>query len=85
MPRIPVINIAALFESDEAAKAAVDHKIAEAAFDIGFMVVIGYPLDVKVGVAERRKLLKLFDLPQDAQRPYWKRNFAPENPHIYRG
>ena len=85
MPRIPVINIAALFESDETAKTAVDHKIAEAAFDIGFMVVTGYPSDVKVGVAERRKLLKLFDLPQDAQRPYWKRNFAPENPHIYRG
>ena len=85
MPRIPVINIVVLFESDEAAKAAFDRKIAEAAFDIGFMVVIGYPSDVKVGVAERRKLLKLFDLPQDAQRPYWKRNFAPENPHIYRG
>ncbi len=85
MSRIPIINVAALFGNDEAAKAAADGKIAEAAFDIGFMVVTGYPADIKVGVAERRKLLKLFDLPQDVQRPYWKRNFAPENPHIYRG
>lgn len=85
MHKIPIVDISPLFGRNQAAIVATDQQIAEAAFDIGFMVVRGYPSDIKVGAAERRKLLKLFDLPQDVQRPYWKRNFAPENPHIYRG
>ncbi len=85
MARIPEIDIGPLFGGDAAAIAATDQQIAEAAFDIGFMVVRGYPSDIRVGAVERRKLHRLFDLPQDVQRPYWKRNFAPENAHIYRG
>lgn len=85
MTKIPVIDIGPLFGPDEAAKTATDQEIAEAAFDIGFMVVRGYPSNIKVGAAQRTELLKLFDIPPDKQRPYWKRNFAPENPHLYRG
>jgi isopenicillin N synthase-like dioxygenase len=85
MSEIPIIDIGPLFGADPAARAAADGKIAEAALDIGFMVVTGHPADLRVGPAERAVLLKLFDLPMAVQRPLWKRNFAPENAHIYRG
>ncbi len=85
MSEIPIIDIGPLFGDDTEAKAKTDHKIAEAAFDIGFMVVENYPSEIQVGADERRKILKLFDIPEADQRPYWKRNFAPENTHLYRG
>ncbi len=85
MADIPVIDISALFSGDPGPRALVDRMIARAAFDIGFMVVVGHPEALKVGQAERRNLTRLFDLPMALQRPLWKRNFAPENRHIYRG
>ena len=85
MAEIPVIDISALFGEDPVPRALVDRRIARAAFDIGFMVVVGHPARLKVGHIERQTLIKLFDLPMALQRPLWKRNFAPENPHIYRG
>lgn len=85
MNKIPVIDVGPLFGDDLAARADADKGIAEAAFDIGFMVVTGHPADMRVGRSERATMLKLFDLPMAVQRPLWKRNFAPENPHIYRG
>lgn len=85
MQDIPLIDIGPLFGKDDKAQAEVDRAIAKAAFDIGFMVITGQPKDLSVGADARATMLKLFDLPQDVQRPFWKRNFAPENPHIYRG
>jgi isopenicillin N synthase-like dioxygenase len=85
MTEIPIVDIGPLFSADPAARAMADAAIAEAAFDIGFMVVTGHPPDLRVGPAERAVLLKLFDLPMAVQRSLWKLNFAPENPHIYRG
>jgi isopenicillin N synthase-like dioxygenase len=85
MTDIAVINIGALFGDDAGAIREIDRQIARAAFDIGFMAVTGYPADLQVGPDARKVLLKLFDLPVAAQRPFWKRNFAPENKHIYRG
>lgn len=85
MSEIPIIDIGPLFEDDSEARAETDHKVAQAAFDIGFMVVVNYPADIRVGAGERRRMLRLFDIPEENQRPYWKRNFAPENPHLYRG
>jgi isopenicillin N synthase-like dioxygenase len=85
MTRIPIIDISALFGGDAEKIARTDKEIAEAAFDIGFMVVTGHPTELKVGPGERREMLKLFDLPMAVQRPCWKRNFAPENANLYRG
>ncbi len=85
MAEIPVIDISALFGEAPGPCALVDRRISQAAFDIGFMVVVGHPASLKVGQAERQSLIKLFDLPMAVQRPLWKRNFAPENAHIYRG
>jgi isopenicillin N synthase-like dioxygenase len=85
MNAIPIIDIGPLFAANPATSAITDARIAEAAFDNGFMVVTGHPSEMRVGPAERAVMLKLFDLPMAVQRPLWKRNFAPENPHIYRG
>ena len=85
MNEIPIVDIGPLFGDDAVARGAADARIAEAAFDIGFLVVTRHPSELSVGPAERAVMLELFDLPMPVQRPLWKRNFAPENPHIYRG
>ncbi len=85
MPDIPLIDIAPLFDGATPRRDAADQDIARAAFDIGFMVVVGHPAHLPVGAEQRANLLKLFELKEADQRPFWKRNFAPENTHIYRG
>ncbi len=85
MSTIPTIDIAPLFGTDTAARARVDAAIAEAAFEIGFMTIVGHPTSLAVGAAERTRMLQLFALAEEAQRPLWKRNFAPENHSLYRG
>lgn len=85
MPKIPLIDISALFGDDPQAITDTDQVLAKAAFDIGFMAVTGHPAHLSVGPDERARMLRVFDIPTDQQRPMWKRNFAPENTHIYRG
>ena len=82
---IPIIDIAPLFGDAGADRDAVDRAIGAAAFDIGFMVVIGQPPSFRVGPRRQACLLRLFDMPPASRRPLWKRNFAPENGHLYRG
>ncbi len=85
MPRIPVIDIAPLFNGDDAQRARVDAAITEAAHGIGFMTVVGHPAGLPVGPGERALMLELFKLSPAQQRPLYKRNFAPENKLLYRG
>ena len=85
MNQIPVVDIGPLFGDDPDSRAATDRRIADAAFDIGFLVVEGHPDGLGVGPRERWTMLELFDIAEADQRPSWKRNFAPENPHVYRG
>ena len=85
MSRIPTIDIAPFFNADAAARTRVDATIGEAAFDIGFMTIVGHPATLALGAAERTRMLQLFALPEEAQRPLWNRNFAPENASLYRG
>jgi isopenicillin N synthase-like dioxygenase len=85
MTNIPIINISSLFTKNGVQKKKVDQQIAKAAFEVGFMVVVGHLKKLKVTQTERDIMLKIFDLPEEKQRPFWKRNFAPENSHIYRG
>jgi isopenicillin N synthase-like dioxygenase len=83
--RIPDIDVGALFGGSPEDMQRVDSQIEHAAFVAGFMTVHGFPKQLPVGKHRRNLLLQLFELPMSAQRPLWKRNFAPENAHIYRG
>ena len=85
MQEIPIINVGGLFTNNDKERIYIDQQIAKAAFDIGFMVIKGYPKDLRVNQNERDIILKLFSIPEDKQKPYWKRNFQPNNSHIYRG
>lgn len=49
------------------------------------MTVHNTPLSDHLDASRRRSILRLFDLPEHAQRRLWKSNFAPENPNLYRG
>ena len=82
---IPIIYIGLLFGDAGARRDAVDQAIGAAAFDIGFMVVACHPQWMRVSAAQQACLLGLFEMPEAAQRPLWKRNSAPENRHLYRG
>lgn len=82
---IPAIDIGPLFESNRADKAAIDDAILHAAFDVGFMTITGVPHLETVGPRACKSILRLFDVPKEQQRSLWKKNFAPENPNLYRG
>jgi isopenicillin N synthase-like dioxygenase len=84
---IPIIDVSALFATEGHAgeRAAVDRLISRAACDIGFMTIAGTPHRAATGPAKHHSLLRLFGMPLAAQRPLWKKNFAPENPNLYRG
>lgn len=85
MSVIPLINIAALFAGPSAARDQADAALAHAAFEIGFMTVRGQPPELRANDADRRLSLRLFEIPPSGQRSLWKRNFAAENRHLYRG
>ena len=82
---IPEIDISALFEESGRNHEATDRQICEAACDVGFMTISGVPHPERVAPTVRESLLRLFRIPEEEQRKLWKKNFAPENPNLYRG
>jgi isopenicillin N synthase-like dioxygenase len=82
---IPIIDIAALFGSDSAARRAADLAIITAAMGSGFMLVTGLPSGMPIAPAQLQALKQIFDLPPEAQRRLWRQKFAAENCNIYRG
>jgi isopenicillin N synthase-like dioxygenase len=84
---IPTIDIGSLFESVSESKGqgATDLAIYRAASRSGFMVITGTPHPEELGADRRKSMLRIFGLPEAEQRRLWKRNFAPENPNLYRG
>jgi isopenicillin N synthase-like dioxygenase len=82
---IPTIDVSKLFGGVGADTRAVDRRICAAACDVGFMTITGVPFQDEIGPAVRDSLIRLFRLPEDEQRKLWKKNFAPENPNLYRG
>lgn len=82
---IPVIEVSPLFGGPGAARDEIDRQVCEAASRVGFMTIAGAPLGEAAGREARSSLLRLFGLPNDQQRRLWKKNFAPENPNLYRG
>ena len=82
---IPEIDVSALFDDEGPDREPVDRRICEAACDVGFMSITGIPFPDAVGPDARNALLRVFRIPEQEQRRLWKKNFAPENPNLYRG
>lgn len=82
---IPAIDIAPLFAGPGAARDRTDAAIAEAAADIGFMLVGNLPSSIPIAPAQLQELKRVFALPAAEQRRLWRQKFAPENSNVYRG
>jgi len=82
---IPEIDVAALFDHPAGERDAVDRRVCQAACEVGFMTIVGAPVLEGAGSERRRSLLRVFELSAEEQRKLWKKNFAPENPNLYRG
>lgn len=83
--RIPVVDVAPLFDTEPAAWREPDRALAAAAQDIGFACIRGMPGEAAPGAAERGRLLAIFRLDEMSKRRLYRRKFAPENPNAYRG
>jgi isopenicillin N synthase-like dioxygenase len=81
----PTIGVAALFESDGAARKAVDDAFISAALDTGFIVIDQLPQWALLSKDAKAALLSIFSLSEESLRPLWLWKFAPENPNVYRG
>jgi isopenicillin N synthase-like dioxygenase len=82
---VPEIDISALFDTESGDREFVDGEIWDAACHAGFMTIVGFPGGSAIGDEARASLTRLFEIRGDEQRHFWKKNFAPENPNLYRG
>ena len=82
---IQVVDVAPLFEEDQARLGDTDQALAAAARTIGFVCVRGLPAAAALGPAARARLLSIFTLSDAEKRRLYRRKFAPENRNIYRG
>ena len=82
---IPLIDSAALFGGTSPARERADHEIRQAATGVGFLMMTGLPDDVPMGSTARRRLLRLFDLPEAENRKLWRQKFDSSRPNVYRG
>jgi len=82
---IPLIDSAALFGGPSPARQIADEAIRLAATDIGFLMMTNLPADVPMGSAARRRLLRLFALPETEIRKLWRQKFDSARPNVYRG
>lgn len=82
---IPLIDSAALFGGPSPARECTDREIHQAATSVGFLMMTGLPADVPMGGSARRRLLRLFDLPEAENRKLWRQKFDPSRPNVYRG
>jgi isopenicillin N synthase-like dioxygenase len=83
--RIPVLDVAPLFDTEPAAWREPDRALAAAAQDIGFACIRGMPGQATPGPAQRARLLAIFKLDEASKRCLYRRKFAPENSNAYRG
>jgi len=82
---IPEIDVSALFDSSESHRDQTDRRICDAACNVGFMTISGVPIPDLIGPEVRESLLRIFRIPKAEQQKLWKKNFASENPNLYRG
>jgi isopenicillin N synthase-like dioxygenase len=83
--RVPLVDIAALFEARSPARDATDAAIRRAAAEVGFLSITGLPARVPLGSAARARLLRIFELEAAVLRRLWRQKFEPRNRNLYRG
>lgn len=83
--KIPVIDVAPLFEHRSVARDRADRAVSAAAANFGFFAACGLPSDLPVDRRSRAQLLRIFDLPESEIRPLLRQKFAPSHPNRYRG
>ncbi len=82
---IPLIDSAALFGGPSPERERADAAIQQAATGIGFLMMTNLPAEIPMGPAARRRLLRLFDLPESEIRKLWRQKFDATRPNVYRG
>lgn len=82
---IPLIDSAALFAGPSPARERADSEIRRAATSVGFLMIRDLPADIPMGAPARRRLLRLFDLPEAEIKKLWRQKFDPSRPNVYRG
>ena len=82
---IPIVGIAALFGPPLPARNAADTAIKQAAADIGFMTITGFPGGDLLTPAARARLLRIFALPDAEKAKLLRWAFDPSRPNVYRG
>jgi len=85
MTGIPLVDVAALFGAESAARSSVDQALFAAAREVGFLGIRGLPGEVALGREARARLLAIFSLGDADKRRLYRRKFAPENRNVYRG
>lgn len=81
---VPVIDIAGLFDGDDAARAAVAAELARAAREVGFFHVVGHGIAAECRAALLAQAKAFFALPYDAKMDYYigrsdnHRGYVPE-------
>ena len=81
---IPVIDISSTFGGPSPARDQADGEVMAAATGTGFMTVTGLPHDM-LSPDIRKRMLSIFDLPQDSKQRLYRHNFDPSRPNVYRG
>ncbi|MEM7427475.1 MAG: 2OG-Fe(II) oxygenase family protein [Pseudomonadota bacterium] len=84
MNELAIIDIAPLFNGDEAGQAATDEAIGAAIENHGGFVKSGYPGSDEIDTRSK-KLLSFFDLPMEDKTSVLSRAFNPSGPRVYRG
>lgn len=82
---VPELDISALFQAQSTERDRADALLRQGARELGFLVVTGLPSEVPLGQAQRRAVLRVFDLGEGERRRLWRRKFEPTNSNVYRG
>src|SRR5262249_16647618 len=79
------IDVGPLFGPPTEPRKVADRAILEAASGLGFMIVSDLPARLPIDPAARKRLLRLFDLPEMEHRRLSPQKFDPARPNVYRG
>lgn len=82
---VPVIDVRPLLTKNAGEAEPVAKHVCETCRGIGFMVVTGLDVDVRLDGSLGRKLLAIFNLPEAEKKKLARRKYMPDNPWIYRG
>ena len=79
------IDVSPIFGPKSAARDAADAAIMAAASGLGFMTISGFAEPAGIQPNAVKRMLRIFELPEDAKRRLYRQKFAAENPNVYHG